>query len=27
MMATLPNRGDLHEVVLDLLDQLTSPPK
>jgi glutamate/tyrosine decarboxylase-like PLP-dependent enzyme len=26
MMATLPNRGDLHEVVLDLLDQLTSPP-
>ena len=27
MMATLPNRGDLHEVVLDLLDQLTSPSK
>jgi len=27
MMASLPNRGDLHEVVLDLLDQLTSPPK
>jgi len=27
MMATLPNRGDLHEVVVDLLDQLTSPPK
>jgi sphinganine-1-phosphate aldolase len=27
MMATLPNRGDLHEIVLDLLDQLTSPPK
>ena len=25
MMASLPNRGDLHEVVLDLLDQLTSP--
>ncbi|MBN1138536.1 MAG: aspartate aminotransferase family protein [Anaerolineae bacterium] len=27
MMATLPNRGDLHEVVLDLLDQLTGPPQ
>jgi hypothetical protein len=27
MMASLPNRGDLHEVVLDLLDQLTSPPR
>jgi hypothetical protein len=27
MMATLPNRGDLHEVVLDLLDQLTTPEK
>ena len=25
MMGTLPNRGDLHEVVLDLLDQLTTP--
>jgi hypothetical protein len=27
MMATLPNRGDLNEVVLDILDQLTTPPK
>ncbi len=27
MMATLPNRGDLHEVVVDLLDQLTAPPE
>jgi glutamate/tyrosine decarboxylase-like PLP-dependent enzyme len=27
MMATLPNRGDLHEVVLDLLDQLTTVQK
>jgi sphinganine-1-phosphate aldolase len=26
MMATLPNRGDLHEVVLDILDQLQTPP-
>ena len=25
MMGTLPNRGDLNEVVLDLLDQLTIP--
>jgi sphinganine-1-phosphate aldolase len=25
MMGTLPNRGDLHKVVLDLLDQLTTP--
>jgi sphinganine-1-phosphate aldolase len=25
MMGTLPNRGDLNEVVLDLLDQLTTP--
>ena len=25
MLGTLPNRGDLHEVVLDLLDQLTTP--
>jgi len=23
MLGTLPNRGDLHELVLDLLDQLT----
>ena len=27
MMATLPNRGDLHEVVLDILDQLQTPPE
>jgi len=27
MMATLPNRGDLTEVVLDILDQLTTPQK
>lgn len=27
MMASLPNRGDLHEVVLDILDQLQTPPK
>ena len=26
MMATLPNRGDLQEVVLDILDQLQTPP-
>ncbi len=26
MMATLPNRGDLHEVALDILDQLETPP-
>jgi hypothetical protein len=26
MMATLPNRGDLHEVVLDILDQLQTQP-
>jgi sphinganine-1-phosphate aldolase len=25
MMGSLPNRGDLHEVVLDLLDQLMTP--
>jgi hypothetical protein len=23
MMASLPNRGDLNEIVLDVLDQLT----
>jgi hypothetical protein len=23
MMASLPNRGDLNEIVLDILDQLT----
>ena len=27
MMAMLPSRGDLHEVVLDILDQLTTPSK
>jgi glutamate/tyrosine decarboxylase-like PLP-dependent enzyme len=27
MMATLPNRGDLREVVLDILDQLQTPPQ
>ena len=27
MMANLPNRGDLHEMALDLLDQLTAPPQ
>ncbi len=26
LMGTLPNRGDLHEVVIDLLDQLTKTP-
>ena len=25
MMASLPNRGDLNELVLDLLDQFTRP--
>ena len=25
MMASLPNKGDLNEIVLDLLDQLTQP--
>ncbi len=27
MMGTLPNRGDIREVVLDLLEQFTRPPK
>ena len=27
MMGTLPNRGDIREVVLDLLEQFTKPPK
>jgi hypothetical protein len=25
MMGTLPNRGDLHELVLDLVEQFTQP--
>ncbi len=27
MMGTLPNRGDLHELVLDLLEGFTEPQK
>lgn len=25
IMVTLPNRGDLHKLVLDLVEQLTGP--
>ena len=27
MMASLPSRGDLDEIVLDVLDQMTKPGK